>query len=162
MRSRWFRITLRTCLIGLAIGVVGFVITTYLAISEMCYNIYVPVGAVDLVVEHMKAHNGAWPKNWDELHETFVAVQDENGYFRGFRWEEYPNRVGIDFAADPAKLATAAEVKLGERPFRAIWSLANPDALGPRSIEPNRVLLYHLKSQKEDAGARQSSRGDAH
>ena len=77
------------------------------------------------MIEHMKADNGTWPRIWEELYKTFLLVQEENGVFRGFRWEEYPRRVGIDFTTDPAKLATA-EKGPGEPPFHVIWSLASP------------------------------------
>ena len=144
MQSRLLRITLRTLLILVALGVIGLGIFAYQAFQDIGYTVYLPCGAADLVIEHMKANNGAWPRNWEELHRTFLLVEERNGIFRGFRWNDYPRRVGIDFRVDPAKLATA-KVRPGERPFHVIWSLAIPDAKSP--VDPNRILFEYLTTQ---------------
>lgn len=41
------------------------------------------------------------------------------------------------------------EVKLGERPFRVVWSLADPEARGP--VDPNIYLFEYLRSSKGTA-----------
>jgi hypothetical protein len=150
MRSRRFKITLITATIVVTIGFVGFGIGLYRAAWEGLYDVYVPDGAAYLVIEHMKANDGAWPRSWEELHKTFLSIQERNGVLRGFRWEEYPRRVGIDFTADPAKLARAKE-RRDESPFHVIWSLAHPEARTP--VDPNIRLLKYLREQEQKTAA---------
>ena len=143
MRSRRFKIVLRAVLVVVSIGLVLLVAVGYWRFNNSMRDLYTPGWAVDLVIEHMETHNGDWPKNWDELHETFA----KNPSRRGTDWDEFPRRVGIDFTADPAKLANASEVN-GE-PFRVIWSLAYPDARLP--TRPNLTLFGYLRERTSRA-----------
>jgi hypothetical protein len=149
MRLPHLKIILWTVFAAIVFGIVGAGVAFYLSFNDTMHDVYIPGGAARLVIEHMKANNGAWPRSWEELHETFLSVQ-EGGSFGGFYWEEYPRRVGIDFAADPAKLATAKEKPDGKTAFRVVWSLAAPETEKP--LYPNRMILHYLKERFGDSG----------
>jgi hypothetical protein len=154
-RSRRFRIPLKSVLIVVTIGLVLLAVTWYWSFSNFMRDLYTPCQALNLVIEHMETHNGAWPRSWDELHETFV----KSGNWRGSDWSEFPRRVGIDFKADPAKLADSNEEN-GVPPFHVIWSLAYPD--GPLPTRPNELLLQYLREQNRKAAAKnEKSKGSA-
>lgn len=145
MRSAPFKITLRLVLLAIVIGVVAIVVCIYWSVSDMLVDVYAPAGAADLVIEHMEANDGAWPRDWDELNATFLSLE-QDGTFRGFHWEEYRQRVGIDFAANPADLATAKSER-GAPPFRVIWSTSHPDAR--TAVDPNVRLSEYLRHNQE-------------
>jgi hypothetical protein len=146
MRSRRFKISLITALIVVIIGAAGFGIRLYRDFLYAMTDVYVMLPATtDLVIEHMKANNGDWPRSWEELHKTYSSLQEKNWRFRQVRWEEYPQRVGIDFTADPFELATRQE-RPDEAPLHVIWSRAHPSARSP--VHPEERLLDYLKDHK--------------
>jgi len=139
-------------LIIVASGLVGFGVGCYLQFANYMRDLYTPSQAANLVIEYMEVNHGAWPRSWEELHKPFLEHDGTDS-----NWEELPQRVGIDFTADPAKLATAEEAN-GDPPFRVVWSLAYPDARLPN--DPNRLLLHYLKEQeRKRAGRNEQPRG---
>jgi hypothetical protein len=159
MSARQFQFHLKGLLLftagcALILGVVVGLYRLHRSINSGLHDVYVPSAAGFLVIEHMKANNRAWPRNWEELHWTFLSVQEKSGHYRGFRWEEYPQRVGIDFAADPAALALV-EAKPGEQPIHVIWSLAHPNAV-VRAVDPNVCVHDYLRrTSRTNASSRQ-------
>ena len=122
---------------------------------DIGYDYYMPAGAAQLIIEHMKANHGAWPRSWDDLHKTFLSVS-QGGVFAGFRWEAYSSRLGIDFAADPAKLAAAArDGTWGGPAFRLIWLLPDRTYEGP--ADPNKILREYFTEQTR-SGAKNKER----
>ena len=144
-QSRRLRIALITVLIVVAIGLVGFGVNFYLNFVNVMRDLYTPSQAANLVILHLKVNHGTWPRSWEELHRTFLEQDGAD-----CNWEELPRRVGIDFTADPAKLATA-EQRNGDATFRVVWSLAYPDARLPN--DPNRSLLQYLSEHKRKPDA---------
>ncbi len=71
MRTRRFKIILRTLLAVAAIGLFLLAANWYLNFVNFMRDLYTPGQVANLVIDHMETHNGAWPKSWDELHETF-------------------------------------------------------------------------------------------
>ncbi len=142
MRKRTVKITLLTILTIVIIGLVGTGIALYRGFMEAMYDIYAPIGAADLLIEHMKANNDAWPRSWEELHKTFLLVQEQGGSFRGFDWDQYRRHVWIDFAADPARIVADAEA--GKPMPRVVWSTGNVERF-PGSTDLNQRLLLYFK-----------------
>jgi hypothetical protein len=150
VRSRRFQIALWAIVISVVVGLAGICFLFHHVFMEIGYNNYMPVGAAELIIEHMKANHGAWPKDWGELHKTFSSVSND-GVFRGFRWDAYSSRLGIDFAADPVKLAAAAKAGRRNDPaFRIIWLL--PDRSCSAHLDPNTILYEYFKEQSRGSG----------
>src|SRR6185437_6704318 len=65
-------------------------------------NAYAMQSAGQLIVEHMRLHSGAWPRNWDDLRDTRqasrVQILSTNA---DAEIEELKRRVEIDWGADP-------------------------------------------------------------
>jgi hypothetical protein len=149
MQTRRFKIVLWTILTSVAIAVVGFGVFAHVAIMDVGFHGYMlPKGTAELLIEHMKANQGAWPKNWEELHKTFLSVE-KKGRFEGVHWEDYQRNIGIDFTANPVKLTAAAKHAPGWPPFRVIWQLDQPDLPRWRPIDPNEYLAGWLREHGE-------------
>ncbi len=157
MRIRQLHIVLCAIALALVVVLVPLGIGFHNAFMEIGYNNYMPAGAAKLIIEHMKANHGAWPRSWDDLHKTFLSVS-QDGVFAGFRWEAYSSRLGIDFTADPAKLAAAAREGNWRGPsFRLIWLLPDRTYEGP--IDPNKILQeYFLKQARSVAEKKEQLR----
>ncbi|HEX2476243.1 MAG TPA: hypothetical protein VHK01_15940 [Lacipirellulaceae bacterium] len=96
----------------------------------------------DMVVEHMIANQGAWPRDWDELRDDYQTCVARSG--QPWSFEELRSRVIVDWSVDPKRLAAIAS--RGTRPpFRVIW-LANGRENYWERREPNQIIAEHLKS----------------
>jgi hypothetical protein len=144
MKSRSFRTWLKFTLLGAGMGLVVFVVIFYYNFNNYMRDLYTPSSAANLVIGHMQANGGAWPRSWDELHTTFVS----DPQWRTADWDDLRRRVGIDFTADAARLAAASD---GEPPHRVIWSAAYPDARLPG--RPNDCLRAFVRKQQGERDA---------
>ena len=141
MRSRRFKVTVTAVLIVVTIGLVSISIGLYRTFWEGLYDIYAPYSAADLVIAHMNANNGDWPRSWEELHRTFL-LEEQNGIFYGFSWDQYLRHVGIDFTFDPTRFVSEAET--GRAWPRVIWSRGDVERF-PGPTDPNERLLQYFE-----------------
>jgi hypothetical protein len=63
-------------------------------------------GAGEMVVDHMKDHNGRWPKGWDDLKPYYDAG---GGRVAGWSFDEFQRHVTIRWDVDTRDLETAAK-----------------------------------------------------
>jgi hypothetical protein len=108
-------------------------------------NAYAVWDTAVLVNAYMDAHEGAWPRGWDDLRRTNEA---SNG--PGFNMADLEARVGVDWNADPRALAAMPEGSEDYPPFRVIWMLKGNGAHWS-GREPNQMIWYHLQSQPRSA-----------
>jgi hypothetical protein len=75
-----------------SVAVVGLFVNAYVAFDSGLRNIYGSASAAPLVIEHMRTHDGLWPRNWDELHETYLKMERPPWS----SWEDLRDRTDID------------------------------------------------------------------
>ena len=97
-----------------------------------------------MVIEYMKTHNGAWPRNWEDLRTPYETCAQRSG--RPWPFEHLRERVDVDWEADPAQLATAPDTGT-EPPFKVIW-LRSGRQTHWQDHEPNRMIFDYLRSRK--------------
>ncbi len=56
----------------------------------------------DMVVEHLDANDGEWPKNWNALRDDYQTCVKRSG--RPWEFEQLRTRVAVDWDANPKKL----------------------------------------------------------
>jgi hypothetical protein len=97
-----------------------------------------------MVVEHMKANDGQWPANWDDLVDDFQTCV--NGSGRPWQFNDLKKRVTIDWNVNPDELI---EQQTGGKPdFRVIWLKNGTDSYWV-STEPNQIVLNYLNKQSD-------------
>ncbi len=97
-----------------------------------------------MVIEYMETHDGAWPRNWEDLRTPYETCAQRAG--GPWSFEKLRDRVDVDWGADPAQLATAPDIG-AEPPFKVIW-LRSGRQTHWESQEPNRMILDYLRSRK--------------
>lgn len=111
MPSRLF--TLRNLLLVLAawivVAVVSLVAYAPYAAEHRLECVHYVMG---LVTEHVRAHGGKWPKNWEAVERVYPPSQTGD---RPCEWPQIRQNVEVDFRADPAAL-----VEQGPEAFQAI------------------------------------------
>jgi hypothetical protein len=95
----------------------------------------------DVVIQYMEWHDGAWPRDWNDLQEPF----EEHRGFGYCSLEELRDRLDIDFTANPKELARA-EPEEDESPFCVIW-LRNGKHHHWQRAEPNRLVWEYLQER---------------
>ena len=104
-------------------------------------NAYAVWHVADWVIDHMEAHNGEWPRGWDDLEAVYRAraerdVREAIAHYR--------EQVEVDFDADPKQLARAPfEPGQKEPPFRVIRHRRGPEWVY-EGREPNEMIWYYL------------------
>lgn len=139
------RFRIRTLLIVVAIAaIVAFGISTLMEVNNTIRNAYAGWWVGDMVVEHLRANNDEWPKNWDDLtddYQTCVA----NAGAQPWGFDELRNRVKIDWNAVPTDLAQ--QQSDGEPEFNVIW-LSNGTNASWADAEPNEIVLRYLNRKQ--------------
>ena len=110
------------------------------------HNSYAVWWVANMVVEHMKANNNQWPKNWDELRDDYQTRTERSG--EPWSFEELAGRTNIDWQTDPADLL----VKSGDHQtaqFRVITLSDGTDSHW-QGREPNQIILKYLRSASLD------------
>jgi hypothetical protein len=97
-----------------------------------------------IVVDYMKTNNGVWPRNWEDLRETYEDHAKKMG--RPWTFEELQNRVEVDWSADPIRL-TEAENGRQKPPFPVI-SLRSGRTASWKGFEPNEMVHRFLTDRK--------------
>ena len=142
-RSRLFSGPL--LLMVLAVIVFGMVAAGYSFITRMMdatRDAYAGWNVAGLIQQHMDAHNGAWPRNWDDLHETHRTARPP----LSSTFENLRTRCEVDFTADPAKLAAMPLPPNGSPPFKVVW-LRNGKSTHWEGSEPNELLWAYLQTR---------------
>jgi hypothetical protein len=102
-----------------------------------------------MVIQYMKANNGAWPKNWDQLHDIYpTALNEEGRHYCSF--QQAKACVAVDFDADPQELARAKPPS-GKRPFRVIYLRHGRTDEGP--WDPNQRVFQYLTGSLQKPGS---------
>jgi hypothetical protein len=136
-KSRWRRIT-HVVLILLAVGGCWLGYRLYYLLATVIPDAYCVWNVAGLVIDYMEDHEGHWPRNWDDLRETYDKSKNH-----AWSFVELKERVSVDWTADPAELSKVVPTE-GELPFRVIW--ANSGSNEYWSLrEPNRLVLDYLK-----------------
>ncbi len=132
MKKYFWRIAIVVIAIFLGVGVYeGY------QVRETINNSYAVWWVANMTVEHMKANENSWPRNWDDLEDDYQTCVSRSG--DPWSFEELSRRVIIDWDANPTKL-------LEEPGLRVIW-LADGTSSHWKSAEPNEIVASYLKSQ---------------
>jgi hypothetical protein len=124
----------------------GAVYAVYQSAMNAVHNSYAVWWVADVVIEHMETHDGAWPKGWSDLRESYASLTKKHHHPGTF--EELESRVDVDWSASPEKLAQA--VPTSDRPpFRVIW-LRDGSHHYWTDREPNQMILDYLSSRKSN------------
>jgi hypothetical protein len=140
VRQRW----VLSATVALAVAAAGGAAWFARRTAETVRDAYAAEWVAGMVVEHMRTNGGAWPRGWDDLRAPYESVAARAG--RPWSFEQLRERVEVDWAADPARLADAPDGGPGP-PFRVIWLRNGGDAHW-QGREPNRVVLEHLRGQR--------------
>ncbi len=127
---------------ALLIATGTFVVNTGNAIRAHFNNAYSVWWVADMVIEHMDANNGDWPKSWDELRDDHQSCIAQRGGPSTF--EELQSRVSIDWDADPDELRT--QHADGTATFTVI-KLKDGTADHISGEEPNQKILDYLNDR---------------
>lgn len=107
---------------------------------------YAKWDAATLLIEYMETHDGRWPTGWHDLRDVHARLRGAwdgtpRPSIRTPSFEEISSRVGIDWSADPKRLATATPDHARE-PFRVVWALSGTTTT---ITEPNQLILDYLR-----------------
>lgn len=133
----WCRIAVTTlcCVIALTLYI-------YFRLDAEIRDCYAALTAADMVIEHLKANKGAWPKSWDELQDDY-----ESWYRRTPFWnfDDLRSRVDIDWNADSTALIRDSSIEAG-KPFKVVF-LREGSGSPWQLRKPNQKILDYLRSQ---------------
>ena len=144
-RRRWFRYWKRVLAAVSAVlltACIWRVCASINFVGEMKIDCYCLDMTTCMVIEHMRANEGAWPNGWDSLDDDFDKL---SAYF-GNAWtlEELQRRVDVHWRADPQELARNTTTNVSP-PFKVIW-LRNGQTY--HLNEPNQTILNYLRTGK--------------
>jgi hypothetical protein len=145
------------CLLCIAVAIAacsGIVFVR--AVLDVPRQAYAVWWTADLVIAYMESHDGAWPRNWEDLRalaeptpEVNQTAEADGRVIVEFRpnagIEELQNLVEIDWGADPDELLKAPRNEAGP-PFRVIY-LRNGRSTHYEGREPNQMILDYLESR---------------
>jgi len=117
-------------------------------VREVIHDSYAVWWVADMVVEHLKATEDQWPKDWDELRDDYRTVVKRSG--DAWSFEELSSRVCVDWTASVAELRKSALE--GDKPnFRVIW-LRDERTSHWAGAEPNQIIYDYLmkRSRRSD------------
>ncbi len=96
-----------------------------------------------MVIEHLRTHLHAWPKNWDDLENDYEVVAKRTGLEPSF--QQLKRRVGIVWDADVGALKATESGSSGEPPFHVIWALDGSSEMEMwENREPNQMIWDYL------------------
>ncbi|HEY0985032.1 hypothetical protein [Schlesneria sp.] len=111
-------------------------------------DFYAQWGATEMVTSYMNEHDGAWPRSWDDLRELYDAG---GGRVGGWTFEQYQDRVFIDFAANVKDLQ---ELSLRPGPVKFNVIYARVTGTGRENFPNENIRKYF---QRKYARAEQPS-----
>ena len=124
------------------------------AVLDVPRQAYAGWWTADLVIAYMECHDGAWPRNWEDLralaegaNEVTESTERDGRVIVEFRpkasIEELQRLVVVDWDANPNELLRAPH-KEGSPPFRVIY-LRNGKSTHYEGREPNQMILEYLE-----------------
>jgi hypothetical protein len=105
-------------------------------------DMYAQWWVADMVIEHMASHDGAWPRNWDDLRRPYATCVQQTGS-EPWNFDELRDRVEINFEANPKELAKATPPTETKPPFRVIY-LRNGKVRHYQGREANQMVWDYL------------------
>jgi len=144
LQQRWFfYVSLGLVMFGMLVVASGawWVYAQVKRVGEMKIDCYCMDMATFMVIEHMRANHGEWPRGWEALDDDFATVSTK---ISGWTPQDIKSRVEIDWNASPQEL-TRAKTKYGKPPFTVIW-LRNGQIY--HFDEPNQAILDYLQTGK--------------
>ena len=133
-----YGILVGACALIAGIICVGF--SFYEMATEGIVDCYAQEWVAEMVIDHMDRNDGAWPKSWDDLIESYEILAGRMG--QPWSFDELRHRCAIDFDAQPQQLASGT-IDGEKPPFRVIW-LRNGKKRHWAGLEPNRMILDYL------------------
>ena len=127
-----------------AVVLVALVLSTVLRLVDRAVqNAYAVWNVADLIVDHMRAHDGRWPRDWSDLAAACRQRYPSSDVDRMIA--EYRERVVVDFSADPQALRAAPfDPRTQDRPFSVVWHRRPPQTY---YSEPNVIIWSFLNDE---------------
>lgn len=135
-RRKWTTLAAALPLLG---GVVWFGCVLHHHLYVTIPDAYAVWNVAGLVNDYMDAHDGAWPRGWDDLRRTYEASNPPNPEHLA----DLQARVAVDWGADP-RLLKAARPTGDKPPFKVIW-LRDGSSAHWSGAEPNTLVWEHLR-----------------
>lgn len=133
---------LRTLLLSVVVLSVILAILYYAnRVKQTTHNAYAVWWVADMVVFHMQANNGQWPKNWDELRDDYQTCVQRSG--QPWQFDELKRRVKVDWSANPDDLIKQQTSGLPD--FHVIQSADGSNSHWLHK-EPNQIILDYLNN----------------
>ena len=107
--------------------------------NQAMRNSYAVWWVADMVIEHMKANDGKWPRNWEDLRDDYQTLVQRS--VQPWQFDELQHRVKIDWNVNPEELDLQAD---GSQEFRAIWLADGTDSFW-EGAQPNWIILNYLR-----------------
>lgn len=103
-----------------------------------------------MVIDHLQTHEGAWPREWTDLRESYDRCEQRLG--RSWSFDELRSRVDVDFEADPIELAKQADSR-GQATCRAVRLREGPLDQSANAAA-NQMILDFLQrpTEQRDSG----------
>jgi hypothetical protein len=106
-KRRW---AIRSILLAVVALIGGGLWFVYEGISVSVHaerGLHATLLTIQAVEDHVKKHDGAWPRSWKELEDSSTKINDVYEWTQGS--ENVGNFVSVDFGADPDRLAKQTE-----------------------------------------------------
>ena len=111
---------------------------------EVTRSAYAAQAVAYMCIEHMRANDNSWPKNWDELDDDFAVGIASSGQQWTWEFPDLQHRVDVDWLVDPARLRT-------EQTLRPIIWIADAPERECFMASPNEIVLRYLASTSAPA-----------
>ena len=126
------------------VAVAALGVRTAMIMNNTIHSMYAAWWVGDMVVEHLRANNDNWPRNWDDLKDDYDTCVSNSGS-APWGFDELKSRVRIDWNAD-ANILVSQQTN-GEPEFEAIWLDRGSNASWANS-EPNQIVLNYLNRDR--------------
>lgn len=133
-------------LAAILVGMVwfGYVVLHYAWVTVP--NGYAAWAAAGLINKYVDSHEGAWPRDWNDLRQTYASTSQPSS----FPMADIEARVNVDWKADPRALACELN-----SPIHVVW-LKDGSKI-EFGVEPNELIWNHLRARLEKQPAASSA-----
>ena len=104
-------------------------------------NCYAQWWVADMVMLHLDANEGQWPRSWSDLRDDYDVCSKRSG--KPWTFEELSERVTVDWKIETDSLRSLPSDN-DHPPFRVIWPSDGSSAHW-ESREPNAMIAEYLK-----------------
>lgn len=111
-------------------------------VHEAVLNSYAVWWVADMVVEHLKANDGQWPADWDDLRKDYRTCVAQSG--QPWTFDQLSERVVVDWDVRPDKLLAMSQGE-NSASFKVI-TLSDGTSSHWETREPNQIILDYLRS----------------